>query len=141
MNEAIAQLQAHVRYRLGSRVTYAQPWRVDGLTRLVVRHWPHGHLEDAEHIGGRHHASVGHALTLMRSQVREQWEARHGAGPLWDVLLGGTTSAIGQVVLDLWWPSRPWRTILKAMSRAVADSSHEADGGVGEVERGPAEPA
>lgn len=141
MDDAIAQLQAHVRYRLGSRVTYAQPWRVDGLTRLVIRHWPHRHLEDAEQIGGRHHATVGHAMTLMRSQVREQWEARHGAGPLWDAVLGGTTSAIGQVVLDLWWPSKPWRAIIRSMGRSVADSSHEADGGVGEVERGPAEPA
>lgn len=125
MNEAIAQLQAHVRYRLGSRVTYAQPWRVDAITRLVLRHWPHRHLLDAEQIGGRHHASVSHALTLMRSQVREQWEARHGAGPLWDSLLGGTTTATGLVVLDLWWPSKSWRAILLSMSRSLADDREQ----------------
>jgi hypothetical protein len=102
-------------------VTYAQPWRVDAITKLVIRHWPHRHLEDAEHVGGRHHANVSHALTLMRSQVREQWEARHGAGPLWDSLLAGTTVATGLVVLDLWWPSRPWRSILRAMGRSLAD--------------------
>jgi hypothetical protein len=130
MNEAIAQLQAHVRYRLGSRVTYAEVWRVDQLTRLAIRHWPHNHLEDAEAGGGRHHASVGHALTLMRSQVREQWEARHGAGPLWDVVLGGTTSAIGVVLLDLWWPSRPWRSILRAMGRSLADDRQDGVDGV-----------
>lgn len=133
MDDAIAQLQAHVRYRLGSRVTYAQPWRVDALTRLVLRHWPHAHLEDAEAVGGRHHATVGHAMTLMRSQVREQWEARHGAGPLWDAVLGGTTTAIGAVVLDLWWPSKSWRAIVRAMGRSVAELPHEADGGVGQV--------
>ena len=133
MDEAIAQLQAHVRYRLGSRVTYAAAWRVDGLTRLVLRHWPHAHLADAEAVGGRHHAAVGHALTLMRSQVREQWEARHGSGPLWDSLLGGTTSAIGVVILDLWWPSRPWRAILRAMGRAVAELPHDPQGGVSKV--------
>jgi hypothetical protein len=121
VNEAIAQLQAHVRYRLGSRVTYAQPWRVDGLTRLAVRHWPHAHLEDAAANGGRHHASVRLALLLMQAQVREQWEARHGSGPLWDAVLCGTTSAIGVVLLDLWWPSRPWRAILRSMGRSLAD--------------------
>lgn len=130
VNDAIAQLQAHVRYRLGSRVTYAAPWRVDGLTRLVIRHWPHAHLEDAERAGGRNHLTVTHAMTLMRSQVREQWEARHGAGPLWDVILGGTTSAIGEVVIDLWWPSPQWRAILRAMARTLAD---QPDGGVGKV--------
>lgn len=137
MDDAIAQLQAHVRYRLGSRVTYAQRWRCDGLTKLVIRHWPHTHLEDAEHIGGRHHAAVGHALTLMRSQVREQWEARHGAGPLWDSILGGTTTAIGVTLLDLWWPSKPWRAVLRAMSRTL---SHDAKGGIGDIEGRPAEP-
>ena len=136
MNEAIAQLQAHVRYRLGSRVTYAQPWRVDALTRLVVRHWPHRHLEDAEHLGGRNHSSVAHAMTLLRSQCHEQWEARHGEGPLWDVILGGTTSAIGVVVLDLWWPSPAWRAILRAMARSLAD---EREHGVDRVVDGPRE--
>jgi hypothetical protein len=133
VNDAIHQLQAHVRYRLGTRVTYAQAWRVDALTRLVLRHWPHGHLEDAVVAGGRHSMAVTHAMTLMRSQVREQWEARHGSGPLWDVVLGGTTSAIGVVLLDLWWPSRPWRSILRAMGRSIADSPQETDGGVSQV--------
>jgi hypothetical protein len=137
VDDAIAQLQAHVRYRLGSRVTYAQPWRVDALTRLVLRHWPHRHLEDSVVAGGRHHAAVNHAMLLMRSQVREQWEARRGAGPLWDAVLGGTVTAIGVVVLDLWWPSPGWRRILLAMGR----SANDADGGVRHVEGGPAEPA
>lgn len=122
MHDAISQLQHHVRYRLGSRVTYAAPWRVDALTRLAIRHWPARHLEDA---GGRHHAAVGHALMLMRSQVREQWEARYGAGPLWDAVLGGTTTAIGVVLLDLWWPSPSWRRILAAMGRSLADDRQQ----------------
>lgn len=131
MNDAIAQLQAHVRYRLGTRVTYAQAWRVDALTRLVLRHWPHGHLEDAVVAGGRHSMAVTHAMTLMRSQVREQWEARHGSGPMWDLMLGGTVTATGVILLDLWWQSAGWRKVLLAMSRAA--SSHDADGGVRQV--------
>jgi hypothetical protein len=125
VNDAIAQLQAHVRYRLGSRVTYAQPWRVDALTRLVLRHWPHGHLEDSVVAGGRHGVAATHALLLMRSQVREQWEARHGSGPLWDAVLGGTVTAIGQVMLDLWWPTPGWRRVLVAMSRSLADDREQ----------------
>lgn len=141
MRDAIAQLQAHVRYRLGARVTYAKPWRADGLTRLVVRHWPHSHLEDAAAHGGRNHASVRVAMLLMQAQVREQWEARYGSGPLWDAILCGTTSAIGVVLLDLWWPSPEWRTTLRAMARSLAeDREHGVDrvvDGTGERGVGP----
>jgi CO dehydrogenase/acetyl-CoA synthase delta subunit len=129
VNDAIVQLQAHVRYRLGTRVTYAHAWRVDALSRLVLRHWPHAHLEDAVVAGGRNSIAVTHAMTLMRSQVREQWEARQGSGPLWDLVLGGTVTATGMILLDLWWPSPGWRSILVAMSRSLADDrQHGVDG-------------
>lgn len=111
----IEQLAAHIRYRLGSRVAYAQDWRVDELTRLVVRHWPHHHLEQIELAGGRHHKSLEHAMTLMRAQVREQWEARHGVGPLWHLVLSGAVVSISIAVMDLWWSDPRWRIKLRGM--------------------------
>jgi len=111
----LAQLQAHVRYRLGSRVQYAGVERCDELTRLVVVHWPHRHLEAAT-AAGRNSRTILHALTLMRAQVRERYELEHGVGPLWDLVLGGTVSAIGEVVLPLWWDDAGWRSALRAMA-------------------------
>jgi len=113
----LAQLQAHVRYRLGSRVAYAGVERCDELTRLVVVHWPHRHLEAAA-VAGRNSRDIVHSLTLCRAQVRERYELEHGVGPLWDLVLGGTVSAIGEVILPLWWDDAGWRHSLRAMSLA-----------------------
>jgi hypothetical protein len=113
MAEDLDQLAAHVRYRIGSRVEYAKAWRVDELTRLIVRHWPHHHLEQIELAGGQHHKALDHAMTLMRAQVREQWEARYGVGPLWNLVLAGTIDSIATVLLDLWWSDLRWRARLK----------------------------
>jgi hypothetical protein len=88
------------------------------LSRLVVRHWPHNHLEACD---GKNARSIDHAMLLVRAQVREQWEARHGIGPLWDLVLGGTVSAASHVVLGLWWSDERWRAGLRAMSRSLAD--------------------
>ncbi len=118
-DDALASLQAHVRATLGSRVHYAQSWRVDELTRLVVRHWPSRHLEDIERLGGENHKAIDHVLTLVRAQVRERWEAAHGVGPLWQMLLAGTTSAICQVLLGLWWSTPSWRVQLEQMASRV----------------------
>ena len=118
--EPIDQLLAHVRSQLGIRVQYCQAWRADELTKLVVRHWPHKHLEDVE---GKNCKSIDHAMLLMRCQVREQWEARHGIGPLWDLVLGGTVAAIGHVVLSLWFSDDRWRAGLRAMARKLADDA------------------
>lgn len=120
--DPIDQLAAHVRSQLGVRTKYAQEWRVNELLRLCIRHWPHSHLEDAEAGGGANSKAIDHALLLMRSQVREQWEARHGIGPLWDLCLGGTVTAIGHVLLGLWWPCKPWRAALRGMARTLGDS-------------------
>lgn len=111
----LAQLQAHVRYRLAHRVELVKSWRMDELTRLVIWHWPHRHLEAAERLGGRHHKAVDHAMTLVRAQVREQWEARHGVGPLWAALLSGTVELISRVILDLWLSDTRWRERLEEM--------------------------
>lgn len=116
--EPIDQLAAHVRSQLGSRIQYCHAWRANELTRLVVRHWPHGHLESA---GGKNCRTIDHALLLMRCQVREHWEARHGIGPLWDLILGGTVTAIAHVVLPLWFSDDRWRAALRSMARRLAD--------------------
>lgn len=111
----LSQLQAHVRYRLANRVELVKPWRMDELTRLVIWHWPHRHLEAAERSGGKNHKAVDHAMTLVRAQVREQWEARHGVGPLWVTLLAGTVEGISHVLLTLWFSDTRWRERLEEM--------------------------
>lgn len=114
----LEQLLAHVRYRIGRHVTYAQAWRVDELTGLVLRHWPHAHLEAVLN-HGRHHKAIDHAMALVRAQVREQWEARHGIGPLWSLALAPAVAAISHVLLDLWFSSAGWRGALKVFGRNV----------------------
>jgi len=131
--EPLERLTEQVTGQLGGIATDCGAARLGAIMRLVIRHWPHEHLRVLARAGGRNHADLVHVGRLLRCQVREQWEARHGAGPLWDSLLGGTTSAIGVVILDLWWPSRPWRAILRAMGRAVADLPHDPQGGVRQV--------
>jgi hypothetical protein len=112
-------LQAHVRSVLASRVQYAQSWRVDELTRLVVRYWPHIHLEEIERLGGPNHKDIDHTMTLVRAQVRERWEAVHGVGPLWPMVLGGTVTNISHVILGLWWRDPSWRETLREMETVV----------------------
>ena len=118
-DDDLASLQAHVRATLGSRVHYAQSWRVDELTRLVVRYWPHLHLEEIERLGGPNHKAIDHTMTLVRAQVRERWEAVHGVGPLWPMILGGTVTAISHVILGLWWRDPAWRSRLQEMGRTA----------------------
>jgi hypothetical protein len=115
----LQELQAHVRSHLASRVQYAQAWRVDELTRLVVRYWPHLHLEEIERLGGPNHKAIDHTMTLVRAQVRERWEAAHGVGPLWQMILGGTVSNISLVILGLWWQDPAWRQQLREMASRV----------------------
>jgi hypothetical protein len=116
----LEQLQAHVRYQLGARVQHAGAWRVDELTRLVVRHWPHRHLEAAMASGGRNARAIEHSVALCRAQVREQFEARQGVSPLWDLVLCHTVAGISHVVLELWASDDRWRCNLRSMSRRAA---------------------
>lgn len=117
---ALVQLQAHVRYQLGARVQHAGAWRVDELTRLVVRHWPHKHLEAAMANGGKNAKSIDHAIALCKCQVREQWEARQGVAPLYDLVLTHTVAGIAHVVLGLWAGDDRQRAGLRSMSRRAA---------------------
>lgn len=121
--EDLEQLAAHVRYRLGSRVAYAQSWRVDKLTALVVRYWPHRHLE-AILPHGRHHTAIDHAMRLVKAQVHEHWEAEHGVGPMWSLVLAGAVDSISLCLLDLWFSSDAWRCQLRAMARRANNNSN-----------------
>lgn len=119
-DKALVALQRHVRYQLGHRAKKAAEWRVDELTRLVVRHWPHKHLEAAMDAGGKNSKALDHAVALCRAQVREQWEARQGISPMYDILLTHTAAAITHVILSLWASDDRWRLGLRAMSRRIA---------------------
>lgn len=111
----LSQLQAHIRYRLAHRVEATGAWRMDELTRLVIWHWPHSHLDAADRAGGRRHKAVDHAMALVRAQVRERWEAMHGVGPLWGMVLADTVGGICECVLDLWFADTRWRQRLEEM--------------------------
>lgn len=117
----LAQLQAHIRYRLGGSVKRAAAWRCDELARLVVRHWPHRHLEAAMAAGGSNAKAIDHAMALCRAQVREQWEARQGVSPMWDLVLAGVVAGVCHVVRDLWASDDRWRCQLRSLARAAAD--------------------
>lgn len=116
----LEQLTPYVRQQLGARAKYASATRCDELLRLTIRHWPHNHLDAAEKIS-RNHKAIDHAMVLLRAQVREQWEARHGIGPLWQMVLGGTVTAISHVLLNLWWADERWRESLRVLSRHIAE--------------------
>ena len=118
---ALDRLVEHVTAQCGQRARMAGKARVHELTRLVVRHWPHHHVEAIHRVGGRTHAAIDHAMLLTRAQVREQWEARHGIGPLWHLFLGGLTTSICHVVLNLWFSDRAWRVMLRGLSRQIAE--------------------
>lgn len=118
----LEQLTPYVRKQLGGSVHYATPERCDELIRLVVRHWPHNHLDAAAKIS-RHHKGIDHAMLLTRAQVREQWEARHGIGPLWQMMLGGTVTAISHVLLELWFQDERWRESLRVLSIKIAEGN------------------
>jgi hypothetical protein len=109
------ELETYVRSQLGPRAVAAEAWRVNDLTRLCVRFWPHDLLDEASKFGTLNHRDIDHALTLMRAQVRERWEAENGISPLWDVLLSRTVTAISHVLLGLWWGDRRWAVALRQM--------------------------
>lgn len=109
-------LIAHVEQRIAASVPFARHRQVAELVPLIVRHWPHAHL-DAVLLHGRNHKAIDHAMVLMRAQVREQWEARHGIGPVWQLVLAGAVESISLVLLDLWFSGPGWRGALKVMAR------------------------
>lgn len=117
----LEQLVGHVQARLpASRVEYARPWRCRELAKLVVRHWP-CHALTSLQAAGRNHKGVEHAMALVVAQVHEQWEARHGVGPMWGLVLAGTVRDTCAVVQDLWWSDERWRETLRILARHAGE--------------------
>lgn len=119
--DALTRLTAHVTGLAGQRARMAGRERTAELVRLVIRHWPHNHLDAIQRAGGRNHVAVKHAMALVRAQVREQYEARHGIGPLWNLFLAGYVATIAQAVVELWFSDTAWRVILRGLSRQISD--------------------
>lgn len=117
--DALEQLTAHLRQACGNRAAICRG-RFDELAALVIRHWPHKHLEAIERNGGRNHKMIDHAIALVRAQVREHWEARHGVGPLWPLLLRGTVDAVSTVLLGLWWSDPKMRLVMRGLAARIA---------------------
>jgi hypothetical protein len=95
--------------------------RTAALMRLVLRHWPHEHLRVIAREGGKNHADLIHVGRLLRSQVREQYEARHGVSPTWGVVLAPLLNAIWLVVVEAWFRDVDFRVTLKVVSKRIAD--------------------
>lgn len=121
MDDAIEQLVEHTRYRIGPAGRRLSRAMSDSLLRLVIRHWPHRHLEDIGRGVSRHHVAFDHAMALMRASVRERWEATHGVSPAWQLLCRPAVDAAGVVLLQLWWSSDQQRAAMRAMQRHLGE--------------------
>ena len=97
--------------------------RMGALMRLVIRHWPHEHLRIIARSGGRNHADLVHVGKLLHAQVREQWEARNGISPDWDLVLAKAVSACWLVLLEFWFRDTDFRVTLKVLTRKIAEPS------------------
>lgn len=134
--ESIDELVELVAYRLGPARRRVSDERLAELVRLVVRHWPHHHLEQIGTGVSRHHAAFTHATALMRASVRERYEAAHGLSPAWSILVRPVVEAIGLVVMELWWHGDAHRAALRAMQRQLGGSPQRRDHGVDDVADG-----
>lgn len=97
--------------------------RMGAIMRLVIRHWPHEHLRIIARSGGRNHADLPHVGKLLHAQVREQWEARNGISPDWDLVLARAANACWLVLLELWFRDPEFRVNLKVLTRKIAEPS------------------
>jgi LmbE family N-acetylglucosaminyl deacetylase len=95
--------------------------RTAALMRLVLRHWPHEHLRTIAREGGKNHADLIHVGKLLKSQVREQYEARHGVSPTWGVVLAPLLDAIWLVVVESWFRDPDFRVTLRVVSKKIAE--------------------
>lgn len=120
--DALDRLTSHVTGLAGQRARMAGRERTAELVRLVVRHWPHEHLKAIQRAGGKNHVAVHHAMALVRAQVREQYEARHGVGPLWNLFLAGFVATISQAIVELWFRDSAWRILLHGLSRQIGEA-------------------
>jgi len=105
----------------GSLAAQAGPERTAALMRLVLRHWPHEHLRLIARDGGKNHADLVHVGKLLRAQVREQYEARHGVSPTWNIVLGPLLDAMWLTVVESWFRDKDFRVTLKVVSKRIAE--------------------
>lgn len=105
----------------GTLTAAAGPERTAAILRLVLRHWPHEHLRVIARDGGRNHADLVHVGRLLRSQVREQYEARHGISPTWTVTLQPLLEAAWLILCELWFRDVDIRATLRVVSKRIAE--------------------
>lgn len=121
MDQSVERIAELVAGRVGQLAVAAGPERTLAMTRLVLRHWPHEHLRILARAGGRNHADLVHVGRLLRCQVREQWEARHGISPSWLTTMSPLLDAMWLVVVEDWWRDKDYRVTLRVLSQRIAD--------------------
>jgi hypothetical protein len=120
MSTLLDHLTESCRTAAGGRARVAGKRATAELVKLVVRHWPHAHLRDLLKRGGKNHATLDHAMLLVRAQVREHWEARHGVGPMWAMVHQGLVSVICHVLAESWFRDPLVREPMKRLSRDIS---------------------
>ena len=121
MDPSVERITDLVAGQAGTLAEKAGSERTAALMRLVLRHWPHEHLRVIAREGGKNHADLIHVGRLLRSQVREQYEARHGVSPTWGVVLAPLLNAIWLVVVEAWFRDVDFRVTLRVVSKRIAD--------------------
>jgi len=121
VDQSVERITDLVAGHTGTLAEKAGSERTAALMRLVLRHWPHEHLRVIAREGGKNHADLIHVGRLLRSQVREQYEARHGVSPTWGVVLAPLLNAIWLVVVEAWFRDPDFRVTLKVVSKRIAD--------------------
>jgi hypothetical protein len=119
--EPVERLTDQIARHLGSIAEECGERRLGAIMRLVIRHWPHEHLRIIARSGGKNHADLVHVGKLLAAQVREQWEARNGLSPDWDLVLARAANACWLVLLELWFRDPDFRVTLKVLSRKIAE--------------------
>ena len=121
MDPSVDRIADLVAQQTGTLASAAGAERTAAIMRLVLRHWPHEHLRVIAREGGRNHADLVHVGRLLRCQVREQYEARHGVSPTWGVVLSPLLDAIWLVVVEHWFRDVDFRVTLKVVSKRIAE--------------------
>ena len=121
--EPVQRLTDQIARQLGGISDDCGAERLGAIMRLVIRHWPHEHLRIIARSGGRNHADLPHVGKLLAAQVREQWEARNGISPDWELVLAKAASACWLVLLELWFRDQEFRVTLKVLTRKIAEPS------------------
>lgn len=121
--EPLERLTDQIAGQLGGIATDCGAARLGAIMRLVIRHWPHEHLRIIARNGGRNHADLVHVGRLLAAQVREQWEARNGISPDWELVLAKAANACWLVLLELWFRDVDFRATLKVLTKRIAEPS------------------